>query len=227
MVATRENVYNSRESRHRDFSFITSGANWTMDPQPAPGSERPVGDKSAVERFRETAASRMEGSPADEKEEQLWAGGYSAKDMIGTWLLAAIISIAAIVVCIMFVQPFGTAALVIAVVLAVVWCGSGLILLFRRLDKHYELTSQRFIHKEGVLKRITNRIEVIDIDDVTFEQGLIQRMLGVGTITIVSSDRSHPKLLMYGIDDVKRIAGLIDDVRRRDRRKRGLHIEAI
>jgi len=198
-----------------------------MDPQPAPRPDRPVGDKAAVERFRETAASRMDQAPAEEKEELLWEGGYSAKDMIGTWLVAALISIAVAVLCIMFVQPVGTAALVIAIVLAVIWCGSGLMLLLRRLDKHYELTSQRFIHREGVLKRVTNRIEVIDIDDVTFEQGLIQRMMGVGSVTIISSDRSHPKLSLFGIDDVKRVAGLIDDVRRRERRKRGLHIEAI
>jgi hypothetical protein len=49
----------------------------------------------------------------------------------------------------------------------------------------------------------------------------------VGTIHISSSDRTHPELLLLGIDDVKRVADLIDDVRRKERRQRGLHIEAI
>jgi len=195
-------------------------------PQPNPPSPGPAADKPAVERFRDTAATRMDGSGDVEKEEMLWQGGYSGKDMIGTWILALLISVVAGVLSFMFLE-MSTAFIVLLVVLAVAWGGSGLMLLFRRLDKHYELTSQRFVHKEGILKRITNRIEVIDIDDVTFSQGLIQRMLGVGSITIVSSDRSHPKLSLFGIDEVKRVAGLIDDVRRRERRKRGLHIEAI
>jgi uncharacterized membrane protein YdbT with pleckstrin-like domain len=115
----------------------------------------------------------------------------------------------------------------VAIFVAVVWLGLGLVLVYRKLDVHYTLTSQRFVHKKGILKRVTDRIEVIDIDDVTFEQGIIQRMLGVGTVRLTSSDRSHPELALRGIDEVQRISGLIDDVRRRERRKRGLHIEAI
>ncbi len=77
------------------------------------------------------------------------------------------------------------------------------------------------------MKRVTDRIEVIDIDDVTYEQGIVQRMLGVGTIRMSSSDRSHPELVLSGIDGVERVADMIDDIRRKERRKRGLHIEAI
>ena len=70
-------------------------------------------------------------------------------------------------------------------------------------------------------------IEVIDIDDVTYTQGVVQRIVGVGTIKISSTDRTHPELALLGIDDVERIADMIDDVRRQERRRRGLHIESI
>ena len=83
------------------------------------------------------------------------------------------------------------------------------------------------IHKRGILRRVTDRIELIDIDDVTFAQGIVERMLGVGTITVTSSDRTHPKFDMPGIDSVNKIAGEIDDLRRDERRRRGLHIESI
>jgi uncharacterized membrane protein YdbT with pleckstrin-like domain len=92
---------------------------------------------------------------------------------------------------------------------------------------HYELTTQRFVHQAGVLIRQTDRIEVIDIDDVSYTQGVIQRMLGVGTIRITGSDRTHPELVLRGIDKVPEIASLIDDVRREERRRRSLHIESI
>jgi hypothetical protein len=70
-------------------------------------------------------------------------------------------------------------------------------------------------------------MEVIDIDDVTFEQKIVERMMGVGSIKIISSDRTHPELWMRGIENVRHIATQIDDIRRKERRKRALHIEAI
>jgi uncharacterized membrane protein YdbT with pleckstrin-like domain len=97
---------------------------------------------------------------------------------------------------------------------------------YKRLSVQYELTTQRFVHQAGILVRRTDRIEVLDIDDVSFTQGIIQRMLGVGTIRLTSSDRTHPELVLNGIDKVQEIASMVDDVRRAERRRRSLHIEA-
>ena len=93
-----------------------------------------------------------------------------------------------------------------------------------RLSVDYTLTNQRFIHQVGFLRRVSNRVEVIDIDDVQYEQGLFERMFGVGTIKVLSSDVSDPKLWLKGIDDVQRVANLIDNARRDERRKRGLYV---
>jgi len=71
------------------------------------------------------------------------------------------------------------------------------------------------------------RIEVIDIDDVSYTQGPVERIFGVGTIQLTSSDRSHPTLSMIGIGEVTEVAGLLDDIRRAERRRRSLHIESI
>ena len=83
------------------------------------------------------------------------------------------------------------------------------------------------MHDKGILSVVSDRIETIDIDDVTCEQGLIQRFLGVGRIRISSSDRSDPELVLPGIADVRRVADLIDDVRRQERSRRGFHVESI
>ena len=88
----------------------------------------------------------------------------------------------------------------------------------------YRLTTQRFIHEHGVLTRDIDRIEVIDIDDVSYRQTLIDRMVGVGTIRIESGDRSHPELVLRGIDDVQRVSDMIDAARREERVRRGIHI---
>jgi hypothetical protein len=55
---------------------------------------------------------------------------------------------------------------------------------------------------------------------------VVQRLLNVGTIQLTSQDASHPRLLLRGIDDVEKVSVLIDDVRRKERRKRSLHIDS-
>ena len=107
------------------------------------------------------------------------------------------------------------------------WGWLALLFAYRRITCNYQLTSQRFLHESGLLKRVTDRIEVIDIDDVSVEQRLIERVVGVGTIKLISSDRSHPVLMLRGIENVKTVAATIDDLRRNERRRRGLHIESI
>ena len=159
----------------------------------------------------------------DDIEQTLWSGGYSGKAMIGSWLAGAILTAGLIVAAVMFSEWW----MIFAGVIAVIWVCLLFTFAYRRLNLHYDLTNQRLIHKAGILTRRSDRIEAIDIDDVTFEQGLIERMFGVGKIKISSSDRTHPEIVLIGIDDVKRVADLIDDARRTERRKRGIHIESV
>ena len=168
----------------------------------------------------------------NEPETKLWEGGFSPKAMYGTWLVSALVSLGILLALILV--PW---AKMIEFPSSAVWgFGIGIIILwwiiafgsfiYRRISIFYELSSQRFIHTSGILVRTTDRIDVIDIDDVAYTQGIVQRMLGVGTINLSSNDRSHPKLVLHGIDQVERVAGLIDDVRRKERKKRSLHIDA-
>ena len=55
----------------------------------------------------------------------------------------------------------------------------------------------------------------------------LREMLGVGTITILSSDTSDPKMVLPGIDNVRHIGERMDEARRRERMRRGLHIESV
>lgn len=167
-----------------------------------------------------------------EPENKLWEGGYSAKAMYGTWLILAAVTLAVIAAMIVLpilkiMPPIETHVwwIVLGALLGT-WVLGVATFLYRRLSVHYELTTQRFIHSRGILVRTVDRIDVIDIDDVSYIQGIIQRTLGVGKIQLESKDRSHPSLVLAGIDQVERVSGMIDDVRRKERRKRSLHIDA-
>lgn len=181
------------------------------------------GQPSPADRFRNAAASR--GREAREQEQTLWDGGYSSKAMLSRWLFSGLATVGSLVVGLIW--PLGYVWLGIGAFVLLLWGYQVSVLLTRRMSVHYRLTSQRFIHESGILRRVNDRIELIDIDDITFEQGVIDRMVGVGVIRISSSDRSHPELVLKGIDDVVRVAGLIDETFRDERRRRGLFVEHI
>ncbi|MBN2474667.1 MAG: PH domain-containing protein [Pirellulales bacterium] len=179
---------------------------------------------NSTDRFRETLASRQ--ATADEAEKGLWQGGYCSKAMVGTWILSGLITLVLLLIWAFYVRN-GTAWIVLIVAIAFLWLFQLFRLCYRRMNIRYELTNQRFVHETGILRRVTDRIEVIDMDDVAFEQSFVERFVGVGTIRISSSDRTHPELVMPGIADVKKVADMIDEIRRNERRRRGLHIESI
>lgn len=183
----------------------------------------------AKEQFSQVAAERVAAANSSDPERTLWKGGFSAKAMYGTWIACALLTVIAVVAAALLAtgESANIAWMITLALVMLMWCYAICVYFYRRLAMHYELTTQRFIHQAGLFSRTTDRIEVIDIDDVSYSQGIVQRMLGVGKIRVSSSDRSHPELLLYGIDRVPEIATLIDDVRREERRRRSLHIESI
>ncbi len=183
----------------------------------------------AKNQFQAAAAEKRDMSTDAPVERSLWKGGYSGKAMYGTWLGALVITILTTVLLAMFARGESASTLWMACgsAICIMWIAVIGTYLYRRLSFHYELTTQRLIHQKGILVRRSDRIEVIDIDDVSYTQSIIQRMLGVGKIVITGSDRTDPELVLNGIDKVEEIASLMDDVRREERRRRSLHIEAI
>ena len=103
-------------------------------------------------------------------------------------------------------------------------CG---VLILRKLNFRYMVTDQRLIHETGILYRILDRTEMIDVDDVRVEQGIIERIVNVGKIRLRTSDQTHPTIFFRGIDRVRDVASIIDDARRRERMRRGLHVESV
>jgi membrane protein YdbS with pleckstrin-like domain len=180
---------------------------------------------TATERFAAAA-----GLPNDRcrfvPEEDVWRGGYSPRAMIGHWIAAGCVTLAVpLAVWIAWNTALGW-RIGLAVV-AVLWAALLMTLTVRRLSVHYHVTNHRLFHEHGLLHRVTDRIELIDIDDITVAQGLIERFTGVGSILITSSDRTTPQLWLRGIDRVRQVANTIDNARRHERLRRGLHIEQV
>jgi membrane protein YdbS with pleckstrin-like domain len=159
---------------------------------------------------------------ADEPEQVLWEGGFSSKAMLGDWIAAGIVSLA------MVIGSFYAAQWqwYVLAVIPLIWLGVLIKFASKKYGVHYRLTNQRLVHQRGILSRATNRIEAIDIDDVTVNQGFIERLMNVGRITIVSDDSTDRELQMDGIENAEEVSRIIDKVRRAERVKRGVHIDS-
>ena len=184
---------------------------------------------SPVEVFSQAATpGRLSPDPA---EAELWSGRYSSKAMLGAWIICGLISITLLVAGVFGKSPSAipqtTYWLILVAAMLLPWLYGLALLLYRRISVRYQLTSRRLIHESGILRRLNDRIEVIDMDDINFEQGLLERVVGVGTIRIAASDRSHPDLALPGIENVKQVAALFDDARLAERRRRSLHVEQV
>ncbi len=161
----------------------------------------------------------------NDPEVDVWSGSYSPKAMVPSWAAGALLSVLALVGG--ATVAAGAYIWVALAAVAVIWLYLVGLLAYRRVSIRYRLTTQRFFHESGVLRREVNRVEVIDMDDISYSQGLIDRFLGVGNICITSSDRTDPQLWLRGIDQVRDVAGKIDDVRRKERLRRGMFIESV
>jgi uncharacterized membrane protein YdbT with pleckstrin-like domain len=160
--------------------------------------------------------SRRDNTP----EQDLWTGSYSPKAMIGSFIGAALLTIAGMIGA-SFAGPVGWIA--VAIGAAIVFGYLGLLLAYRRLGTSYRLTTQRLLRDLGILNRRSDHLLVVNIDDVTVQQPLFDRMFNLGTIRLKVKDDSTPELLMLGIENPRHVADLIDQARRTERNRRGLY----
>jgi uncharacterized membrane protein YdbT with pleckstrin-like domain len=89
----------------------------------------------------------------------------------------------------------------------------------------YELTTRRLRMRSGILTRQGRDIPLIRINDVSFEKGLLDRLLGSGRL-VVESAGEHGQLVLTDIPDVEYVQAtlfrLTEDEQQRDPRAPGI-----
>jgi len=193
-----------------------------------PGGVETAGGAAAAPRaaaMAEVPTGGRSGRMTDVPEETLWEGTYSPKAMLGTFILSGILSVALAIAAVIFFAAMPVLGAVLLGTIGVIWLAAGFVFAKRKLGVSYKLTNQMFYHREGLLTRTTDRIELIEIHDVAWTQGLIERAVGVGTITIRSADKTDPELPMPGIENAEDVAKMIDKARRAEQVRRGRRVE--
>jgi len=189
------------------------------DPLPKLGKELDSPGAAAVLR-QSVPAPRPE-----EDDREIWQGRFVAKAMLGHWLGGGLLTILLLALAIW--AGHWLIWYSVGIVLVLFWLYELSLVCYRKLAIRYRLTPQRMLYERGILRRKVDMIDVIDIDDISFEQSLWDRFAGVGTIRILSSDRSHPVFKVWGIPQAKEAFALISRARQAERLRRGLHVEQI
>jgi membrane protein YdbS with pleckstrin-like domain len=140
------------------------------------------------------------GSRAMPPEEPLWSGRYSLRAAAQLWILSVAWIALAVWLYLRYVETSSQKLNVTVASVALLPAAWALCLaLYRKLTLRYRLTNHRLFTERGLIGRDHDEIELIRVDDVSVHQNVLQRVFDVGTITVVSTDPSSPRLLMEGI----------------------------
>ena len=81
----------------------------------------------------------------------------------------------------------------------------------RWMTTSYTVTDRRLITRTGVLSRRGHDIPLARINDVAYEHGLVDRMLGCGTL-VVSDASEHGRVRLHDIPHVEQVHLAISDL---------------
>ena len=67
------------------------------------------------------------------------------------------------------------------------------------------ITDQRIIEEKGVLSKTTDELELYRVKDIRLEQPFLLRLVKLSNIVLVTSDRTHPIIIIPAIENGKQL----------------------
>ena len=156
------------------------------------------------------------------QEALLWCGRTHWKHYIGRIALWGVANIAGIYFA-WGSGHLGTILLIVFLISSVLLLGPAA---WSILSRRYRLTTQRLFIERGILSQTIDQTELIRVDDVRIRKSLADRILGLGTVEIMSTDATDSSIDIVGILGPERVAeGIRSNVR--TMRKKSLFVETL
>jgi len=128
------------------------------------------------------------------------------------WPVVVFVVVVGAVITALMLKPHNSAlalaAAVVAVPVLVLW---SLFPFLRWISSTYTVTNRRLITRHGVLTRTGRDIPLFRINDVAYEMGLIDRLLGCGTL-IISDATEKAGVVLPDIPNVEQVQLQISDL---------------
>jgi len=148
--------------------------------------------------------------PNSPQENAVWSGSPSQKSNLGLYALCFLVAIALIA----SASRFDGAMRTITLALVLLPIGMALWRWLSTISTQYTLTDQRLILRRGVLSRSTDYVELYRVKDSHFTQTFIERLLGLGTIRLRTTQDSAPVVDLAGMNGPEslwnQIRGLVE-----------------
>jgi len=137
----------------------------------------------------------------------IFEGRPSWRSILGFYLLGLLAAAAAFAIGLLAADAgIGIAAGAVVLVLVLLWGW------LKRVETRYAITNRRLHIRRGILSRNIEETRLDRVQDVRVQQGLGQRLLGVGTVDFGTSAESGAGFRFEGIAHPDRVARQIDRV---------------
>ena len=164
-------------------------------------------------------------------ETDLWKGRTDWKHYAGRFLLLAVIVLAGSWIVIMGAQRSEslTPTLAAGGIFLLVIVGGAIFagpVLWTILSHRYRVTTQRLIIERGILSQTIDQTELVRVDDVRIHKSLTDRILGLGSVGVISTDATDREVLIPGVKAPEQLADTIR-ARMRVARQRAVYVEQV
>lgn len=138
--------------------------------------------------------------PADDKEEVYFSGSPMIRASLGAlfgWWIAGVVVIGILILWSMS-EAAGPHWLVwlIGMVIALLLFAMPVVL---QKMVRYRISNYRIDYEHGLLSKSIDTLELWHVDDIKFYQSFIDRIFNAATITVMSHDKTTPRLELYGV----------------------------
>jgi len=130
-------------------------------------------------------------------ETRLWKGHSSQWLHFWFYFLSVLIAAAVIAAGILYDQLFFFGLVVPFFMVIIRW--------WMTKATTYELTTQRLIKDSGILNRLHDEMELYRVKDYSLERPFLERLLGLGTLKILTSDVTHPSVVLRAIPEAQEV----------------------
>jgi len=179
-----------------------------------PGGPQPEGTEAGEAReMAQKAQAQGENAPGILAEEVVWEARYSLKNFIGRLAFRAILTVAWIALAV-YTWGMGhtnvtPGTILLGVVLGYLWLSIIYRIIRAYYGHKYQLTNRRLFVSTGLLRRRRDQMELLRIKDVYTRSTWLDRCFSIGTVVVVSDERSLPIFYLAGVHDPHAVMDLV------------------
>ena len=140
---------------------------------------------------REEAAERA----GDEREEIFFEGSPALRGAAGQFFVCGMLAIS-LVIGAVHLRAFGWYIPVLGLLLAVALLVAPVLVV---RSERYRITSYRIDYERGLFSKDIDTLELWHVEDLKFHQSFLDRLLGIGQLTVIGHDATTPELLLQAI----------------------------